>query len=354
MKQLSPELLIDLNLIRENTLKLKNLTTNNSKFMAILKSDAYGHNIKKVSKAIDDIVDGYGVVKLEEAKKLREVSDKKILLMQGIYNEDDLLNLQKYNINTVIHNEYQLEIHKKLNEFSGVWFKINTGMNRLGFELDEFLKIISSNPKIKKFTLMTHLAASKNKEEKLNTEQFDLLKKAKENLRIDVQVSAVNTGGLINFPNYHYDWVRAGIGIYGGFSGNLDLKTAMTLRGRVINIRDIKKGDRVGYDGRAVAKKDLKIATIFIGYADGLPQNLRDGTKVLINNKIAEIFGKISMDLTTIDISKAGKCQIGDWCEFFSPKLSINLISDKNSLIPYELMTKITPRVKRKFINDNS
>ena len=75
--------------------------------------------------------------------------------------------------------------------------------------------------------------------------------------------------------------------------------------------------------------------------------------KVLINNKIAEIFGKISMDLTTIDISKAGKCQIGDWCEFFS-KLSINLISDTNSLIPYELMTKITPRVKRKFINDNS
>ena len=110
----------------------------------------------------------------------------------------------------------------------------------------------------------------------------------------------------------------------------------------------------MSYDGRAVAKKDLKIATIFIGYADGLPQNLRDGTKVLINNKIAEIFGKISMDLTTIDISKAGKCQIGDWCEFFSPKLSINLISDKNSLIPYELMTKITPRVKRKFINDNS
>ena len=101
MKQLSPELLIDLDIIRENTLKLKNLTTNKSKFMAILKSDAYGHNIKKVSKAIDDIVDGYGVVKLEEAKKLREVSDKKILLMQGIYNEDDLLNLQKYNTLTV-------------------------------------------------------------------------------------------------------------------------------------------------------------------------------------------------------------------------------------------------------------
>ena len=118
MKQLSPELLIDLDLIRENTLKLKNLTTNHSKFMAILKSDAYGHNIKKVSKAIDDIVDGYGVVKLEEAKKLRVVSDKKILLMQGIYNEDDLLNLQKYNINTVIHNEYQLSMQIYLFRFS--------------------------------------------------------------------------------------------------------------------------------------------------------------------------------------------------------------------------------------------
>ena len=151
----------------------------------------------------------------------------------------------------------------------------------------------------------------------------------------------------MNYPNKTYDWVRCGIGIYGGYIGNHDLKTAMTLRSPIVNIRNINKGDKVGYDGRAVAKKDMKIASVYLGYADGLPVNIKDGTTVMINNEIASVFGKVSMDLTTIDVTNILNCNTGDWCEFFSPKLPISNISKSNDLITYYFMTNIKSRVKK-------
>ena len=151
----------------------------------------------------------------------------------------------------------------------------------------------------------------------------------------------------MNYPNNTYDWARGGIGIYGGYIGNHDLKTAMTLRSPIVNIRNINKGDKVGYDGRAVAKKDMKIASVYLGYADGLPVNIKDGTSVMINNEMASVFGKVSMDLTTIDISNIEKCSVGDWCEFFSPELPITNIASSNDLISYYLMTSVKSRVKK-------
>ena len=121
----------------------------------------------------------------------------------------------------------------------------------------------------------------------------------------------------------------------------------MTLRSPIVNIRNINKGDKVGYDGRAVAKKDMKIASVYLGYADGLPVNIKDGTSVMINNEIASVFGKVSMDLTTIDISNIEKCSVGDWCKFFSPELPITNIASSNNLISYYLMTSVKSRVKK-------
>ena len=96
----------------------------------------------------------------------------------------------------------------------------------------------------------------------------------------------------------------------------------MTLRSPIVNIRNIKKNDRVGYDGRAVAEKNMTIATVYLGYADGLPLNIKDGTPVMINNQVGKVFGRVSMDLTTIDISEIESCAEGDWCNFFSKDFS--------------------------------
>ena len=222
-----------------------------------------------------------------------------------------------------------------------------TTVVKTDLNIDEFLKIYEEYLYDKKFTLMSHLASSNDTSNPSNENQFKIFEDISTRLHNSIERSIANTGCIMNYPNKTYDWVRCGIGIYGGYIGNHDLKTAMTLRSPIVNIRNINKGDKVGYDGRAVAKKDMKIASVYLGYADGLPVNIKDGTSVMINNEIASVFGKVSMDLTTIDISNIEKCSVGDWCEFFSPELPITNIASSNDLISYYLMTSVKSRVKK-------
>ncbi|MDC1150449.1 alanine racemase [Gammaproteobacteria bacterium] len=338
---------IDPSIIRSNIQKLKNKTSNTSNFLAVIKSDAYGHMLNNIVLDIDDLVDGYGVVRLEEAINLRKASEKKIVLMQGVYSQEDYLLAKKYGLDLVVHNKFQLNIIIKNNNFENLWLKVNTGMNRLGFEIDKFLEIYNDYLKNINFTLMSHLAAANNKDDPSNYEQFEKFERLYKGLHSGVAKSIANTGCVLNFPDKSYDWVRVGIGIFGGYIGNDELKTAITLKSPIINIKELNIGERVGYDGRATAEKKMKVATVYLGYADGLPQHIKDGTAVKVNNKYATVFGKVSMDLTTIDVSDIKECNVGDWCEFFSPDHSINNLASANGLISYDLMIRIKSRVKR-------
>ena len=347
MTTLSTQLEIDPSIIKSNISFLKNKIKKSSNLMAIIKSDAYGHILSNIVSDIDDQVDGYGVVRFEEAMEIRKISNKKILLMQGVYSQEDFINSRKNNFDLVIHNHHQFNIVKENNSYENLWFKVNTGMNRLGFEIKDFLDIYEKYLSDKNFTLMSHLAASNIPNDPSNNEQFERFDTLASKLHLGVSKSIANTGCILNFPEKSFDWVRAGIGIFGGYIGNNDLKTAMTLKSPIVNIRNIKKGEKVGYDGRAVALKEMKIATVYMGYADGLPNHIKDGTIVKVNEKNAEIFGKVSMDVTTIDITNIDQCEIGDWCEFFSPNHSINNITSSNNLISYDMMIRIKSRVKR-------
>ena len=353
MTSINSELLIDGNILRENIISLKKRLSQDSKFLAVIKSDAYGHNLTNIVNDIDDIVDGFGVVRLEEALEIRKHSNKKILLMQGIYSNEDFVLSRKKEFDLVIHNLSQFKIVKNEESYERFWFKINTGMNRLGFEIDDFMKMYDENLQNKKFTLMSHLASSNEKNNPTNKRQFKLFNDLSKALHKDVKKSIANTGCILNFPEHSFDWVRCGIGIYGGYLKDEKLKTAMTLRSPIINLREIKKGEKVGYDGRAIAEKDMKIASIYLGYADGLPVTIKDGTAVMINDQIASVFGKVSMDLTTIDVTSIFNCSVGDWCEFFSPKLPISNIAKSNELITYYFMTNIKSRVKKVYKSRN-
>ena len=353
MTSINSELLIDGNILRENIISLKKRLSQDSKFLAVIKSDAYGHNLTNIVNDIDDIVDGFGVVRLKEALEIRKHSNKKILLMQGIYSHEDFVLSRKKEFDLVIHNLSQFKIVKNEESYERFWFKINTGMNRLGFEIDDFMKIYDENLQNKKFTLMSHLASSNEKNNPTNKRQFKLFNDLSKALHKDVKKSIANTGCILNFPEHSFDWVRCGIGIYGGYLKDEKLKTAMTLRSPIINLREIKKDEKVGYDGRAIAEKDMKIASIYLGYADGLPVTIKDGTAVMINDQIASVFGKVSMDLTTIDVTSIFNCSVGDWCEFFSPKLPISNIAKSNELITYYFMTNIKSRVKKVYKSRN-
>ena len=347
MTRATSELIIEPAIVRNNISYLKAKLDDSSKFMAIIKSDSYGHNLTNIVRDIDDLVDGYGVVRLEEAICIRKISSKKILLMQGVYSQSDFKEARDNSLDLVIHNNLQFTLVKDNDSYENLWFKINTGMNRLGFEEDEFLSIYTSYLSDKKFTLMSHLSASNVPNDLSNKSQFERFDSLCQKLNPNILKSIANTGCVMNFPEKSMDWVRVGIGIFGGYIGSNELQTAMTLRSPIINIRKIKKGQRVGYDGRAEATQDMKIATVYCGYADGLPNHIKDGTKVFINNVGAEIFGKVSMDVTTVDVSHIPDCEIGDWCEFFSPNHSINNLTSSNNLISYDLMIRIKSRVKR-------
>ena len=351
MSRLTTELIIEPDIVRDNIIQLKNKIDDKSKFMAIIKSDAYGHILSNIVNDVDVLVDGYGVVRLEEAIELRKISKKKILLMQGVYSNEDFHESCEHSLDLVIHNSHQFNIVKENNYYKNLWFKINTGMNRLGFEEEEFFDIYSSYLTEKNFTLMSHLSASNVPNDSSNNIQFERFENLINKLHPGISKSIANTGCIMNFPEKTYDWVRVGIGIFGGYLGNVELKTAMTLRAPIINIRNIKKGAKVGYDGRAIANKDMKIATVYMGYAEGLPNHIKDGTVVKINNQDAKVFGKVSMDVTTIDITDIKDCKIEDWCEFFSPRHSINNLASSNNLISYDLMIRIKSRVKRYYKN---
>jgi len=349
MIQPNSELIIDYELVRNNIQLIREKISPSSKFMAIVKSNAYGHDLETAVQALNESVDGFGVVRLEEAINLRAQSALPILMMQGVYSTEAYDELKKNEIWTTIHSISQIPLAQKYIADLVFWIKINTGMNRLGLQVNELDQCQSF---IKKSNvLMTHLACADNPDDELNQMQFSKFDEAWKLTGETLLRSIVNSAGSINFPEQSHDWSRVGIGMYGGLPNIPELKTAMTFRSQIIGFQDLKLGERIGYGGRIKTSRDTKLAIVYCGYADGLPQPALDGTNVIVNSNIATIMGRVSMDLISIDVTDNPNCAIGDWCEFWSPDLPINQAAQKNHLISYELMTKISPRVKRHYVN---
>ena len=342
------ELVIDYELVRNNIQVIKSNLPSNCKIMGIIKSNAYGHDLDKAAQALDDAIDGYGVVRLEEALRIREKSLKPILAMQGVYSSDAYDALKQNNIWSVVHSISQLPLAKQYQDDLLFWIKLNTGMNRLGIELnelDQFQSLLKDSN-----VLMTHLACADNPEDELNDAQLKNFDYAWNKVANKMQRSVLNSAGVFNFPDQAYDWVRPGIAMYGGitFPG---LKTSMTFRSQIISIQSLNKNERIGYGGRVKTNKLSKIAIVYCGYADGFPQIAIDGTSVMVNSHKSKIIGRVSMDLISIDVTEIPDCKIGDWCELWSPELSILENTEKNGLLSYELMTKMNQRVKRHYLN---
>ena len=349
MTTYSAELIIDSSKIISNISYLKSLTNNQSEFMFIVKSNAYGHGLKEIVEILENYVDAFGVVRMEEAILARKATSKPILLMQGIYTEHEIKTAKENNIQIVIHKMSQFELIGKNNEL-GLWIKVNTGMNRLGLSQEELKLAYEKGIIGSDSVLMTHMACADDPDDPMNKMQINNFDIAFNIVERKTKRSICNSACLINFPELSFDWVRSGVAAYGGGFKNLNLKTAMTFRAPIISIRNIRKGERVGYGGRKKASKDMRIAIVYAGYADGIPQTTTDGTKVLVNDKQAEIFGKVSMDLVSIDVTNLPQVSENDLVSFWSEELSINEFSNNNGLISYELMTRISNRVKVKVI----
>lgn len=335
-----------------------------TKIMVMVKAYAYGDGIFEIANLLQyHKVDYLGVAYIDEAVELRK---------HGIYipimimnpTSDSFRLLKEFNLEPEIYsfdNLYEFVTYfEGKDDIPPIHIKLETGMNRLGFGYEEITKLIqllNRHKKVKIKTIFSHLAGSENPEhQQYSVKQAEtfiyLSEQIMKTLCYKPKRHLVNSGGISRFPEYHFDMVRLGIGIYGYDPTEMEqeqLKAVATLKSNISQIKKIKKGETVGYGRSGVANADMKIAIVPIGYADGYLRGFGNGKgQMLVNKKRTPTFGNICMDMTMLDISKTD-AKIGDEVIIFGEVPTVKELANQIGTIPYEIMTNISQRVKRVF-----
>ncbi|MFZ9035745.1 MAG: alanine racemase, partial [Francisellaceae bacterium] len=346
---------IDLDALHHNLQFIKRLHPHKL-IIAMLKADAYGHGAINIAKSLDGHCDYFGVASVEEGIELKThgILQTKIMIFSGFFHTDQLPSLIKFDLIPIIHSRYQYELledyfsHKN----SEIWLKINTGMNRLGMNEQDFnalyheLKAKYQQP----IHVLTHLAESENADQTFTNRQLDCFYHLIKDKKLG-HISAFNSAATLRHPfNNHGNTIRIGIALYGiktmDDNASDRLNPVMEVCAHVIAIQHLKKGDSVGYNRLYIADEETKIAIICFGYGDGYPQFAPNGTPVMINNRLYPTAGKISMDLMAVDIG-SDPIEIGAPVTLFGKTLPLSELAAKIGTSPYAMMTAINPRVKR-------
>ncbi len=344
--------------LQANLARLREIAPN-SKVMAVVKANGYGHGLLNVAESVADCMDcadGFGLARLEEALELRQGGvNAKLLLLEGCFRQSDLPTLVEHKIDTVVHHESQLVMleQSSLTAPITVWLKIDTGMHRLGFGIEQFNTVyqrLMACPQVAKpIHLMTHFACADEPDNPLTQVQIDAFQQLIKNLPGDRTLA--NSAATLFWPQSQCDWIRPGIALYGvspvlGDKGvHHGLVPAMELVSNLIAVREHKAGQSVGYGAYWTAKQDTRLGVVAIGYGDGYPRNAPEGTPVLLNGRRVPIVGRVSMDMLTVDLGAEAHDQVGDSVQLWGKGLAVEEVAEHIGTIAYELVTKLTPRV---------
>jgi alanine racemase len=359
---------INLNAISHNLNFYKSKLKPTTKMMVMVKAFGYGNGGFEIAKLLEHHnVDYLGVAFADEGIALKN---------SGIKMPIMVLNPETTSFSAIIQHQLEPEIYslkglnsflqlakqKKLNDFP-IHIKLDTGMHRLGFEeetIADLISVLKDNKYVKVKSILSHMATSDAMEHRnFALSQIDLFEKLSSKIISELQINPIrhilNTSGISNFSQAQYDMVRLGIGLYGVSNDANEqrfLENVGTLKSIISQIRTIEKGESVGYGRRFVAQKTSIIATIPIGYADGISRHWGNGLGfVTINNQKATIIGSICMDMLMVDITEL-KCQEGDEVVLFGTNPTVSFIAEKLETIPYEILTSISQRVKRVFYRE--
>ncbi|MGB0894907.1 MAG: alanine racemase [Parashewanella sp.] len=340
--------------LQMNLARLKQIAPQ-SKVMAVVKANGYGHGLLNVANCLSD-ADGFGLARLQEALMLRNGGiSQKLLLLEGVFHAKELPLLVEHKIETVVHHESQLEMleQAKLITPVTVWLKLDSGMHRLGFLPDEFhhvyQRLLACDNVAKPIHLMTHFACSDEPDNPLTAQQTQLFSSLTTELA--GETSLANSAATLYWKQAHGDWIRPGIALYGvsPVIGDLgqrhQLTPAMALKSELIAVRQHKAGESVGYGAYWTAKQDTQLGVVAIGYGDGYPRNAPEGTPVLINGRRVPIVGRVSMDMLTVDLGADAQDKVGDEATLWGKDLPVEEVAECIGTIAYELVTKLTPRV---------
>ncbi|MEI6893244.1 MAG: alanine racemase [Colwellia sp.] len=350
--------IIDLGALVKNYQYIDNLASN-SNTIAVIKADAYGHDANKVAHALSAKVNLFAVAFIDEAITLRSDGiNNKILILEGPFKESDFALAQKNNFSFMLHSDYQIAWLKNIaSQFSGdIWLKVDTGMNRLGFSIEDVNRVISqlSTEQKNKLVLCSHFSTAEQSNRARASEQLIKLKRLV--AQHGCQYSMANSAGILNWPESHGDHTRLGLALYGVSPIGVcqmsqPLIPVMTLQANIIAIHTVEVGEYVGYGDIWQAKRKTNLATIAIGYADGYPRSAKLGTPVFINGNVAPIVGRVSMDMITVDITDLRQVNIGDTVELWGKNINIDIVAQNSDTINYELLTRVSKRVPKVIAN---
>lgn len=361
---------IDLAALRHNYSLAQHLAPE-SQAMAVIKANAYGHGIVEVANALAGQASGFAVAFLEEALILREAGiTQPILLLEGCFSEQELQLASKNDCAVVVANEQQFKdlLNCKLAKPLSLWFKLDTGMHRLGVSAEcvepWFQALVACDNVADEVVLMSHFACADEPKHPKNTQQlvnfqqtFAGLKPIAKAHHKRLSKSLSNSAAIFALPDSHGDWNRPGYMLYGGVplvqpdEQTVALKPVMTLRSSIIGLRDLAIGETVGYGAHWQATKPTSLATVAIGYADGYPRVIKPGTPVLIAGQRLPIVGNVSMDMITVDVSDLPSIKLGDEVVLWGQGLPLDEVAAYANTIGYELTARMPARVPRHYID---
>ena len=332
-----------------------------SRVMAVVKADGYGHGLERVARALQG-ADAFGVAALGDAERLRAAGlSQPIVLLSGFDAVDDLPQLRRLNVETVVHHATQLAMLEQAPDGDPIrcWLKVDSGMHRLGFApedvRDAHARLLAMPAVADGLVLMNHFAASDEFADAPGNgaqtkAQMRLFSEATAGL--DGQRSLANSAAVLGWPDAHADWVRPGGALYGisvvdGTTGaDFGLRPAMTLGTKLIAVNHVKRGERIGYSATWTCPEDMRVGVAAIGYGDGYPRHAPSGTQVLLNGKPTDIVGRVSMDLMTLDLRGQPDAKPGDPVVLWGEGLPVETIAAAAGTIGYELVCSITRRVR--------
>ena len=350
----------------EHNISYLNSVINKSEMFAVIKANAYGHGAVKIAKLLSNHnVFGFCVATQDEVVELVENKISKPILHLGKIDSSNS-NIFKFdNVRFTLNDLTDIAIlesySKKLSKKIKCHIKVDTGMNRMGLKFHDFkenINLIMKNKHLDVEAVYSHLACSSESKSKQNTKQIEKFKLCIKLMSHynEVKYHLLSTSGIFNFNDNIYDFARLGLSIYGASSLgeiNENLKPAMELKAPVKLIKNIVKGETIGYGATYTAKKNMKIGIIQFGYADGLPLSFSNNGYVEFENKIFPILGRISMDLTCIEVDETVKLfdEVTLWGSD-SKEMRLETLSRTHNTMPYVFFTNLSKRVKRVYINE--
>lgn len=357
---------VNLGSLQSNLNYFRNKLKPETSIMVMVKAFSYGSGSFEIANLLQfHRVDYLAVAFTDEGVALREKGvSLPIMVMNADFN--NLHNITRYSLEPEIYNEKILNSFRNHIKKTGtgpypIHIKIDTGMNRLGFEASEIDHLLDELKNIKEIeikSVFSHLVGSENPDlDEFTTKQIKLFteiqNKFKKAFPYKIKFHILNSAGIERFPEAQFNMVRLGIGLHGiSSTANSSLSTTSTFKSIISQVRDIKPGESIGYGRKAIASTGLRIAIIPVGYADGLNRKLGNGNwSFYINGIHAPIIGDICMDMCMVNIS-AIQANEGDTVEIFGKDATVIQMAETLDTIPYEILTNVSSRVKRIYIQD--